>query len=1183
VAGTFVSYQGLPGRRAVFRRSRGYTSDWSYVDIPVQAFKDQKFVLNLPQAGDGPDNFFSEFSSKDEKQGKGTGENKTEKKGAGNPQGPNDEDVDAGKAPRAISTEELPAELDHWGMLTLAEVDQDGKVFRTDATLYVARLETLIETFAIKEKKDAEGNIKQEAATGTLSLVRVHLVDVRFFWSRGLLGQWQFNIPVKVPGNPLAPQAQIGMYRHTLKKDGTPWTRAECAAYFLKCLIGKPALEAVPETWKTHFMENKEQFSLDLPPYCSAVEALRKLCQDAGVEDPCLRLDDVVEIREAGDGNLAPCKDVDGVPSGPNAKPKSTGEPFPVGVDGAMTQDKQVIQEQQAQWNRTPMDGYRLWKGGEGQGTMREPQYPEDVVVVVGAPYVASVALDDWEPVLLLSSDDLRYLPGADPHETISRVLPLNDETVRMMTSAGVGPNGAASPALGLAWLKLWICAAPENQHDQNVLPQVLEIFRTQAWRYYRIPQLYRIKDGLPGQNANLLPLQPRAETVGGKRLPVRVERFGFAPRHKEWDESSANLKHEQVKAKIAALQKEIADQAIKRGTAKPFHSHTRFDTFREIVTGKSSSNWELDASTFVRAARDAGAELTAPSYVWYVNDALNTARLLARIEEATTGAAAKAYENALRERYQIDALQNGGQPLEELLTLAQGLVRAEAEVTRLQKIKADKVLTGAAKGLAATGGGVVGAAGGALLGGPGGALAGGSLGASAGGAAAERVVGSEPYTALDAMKDNPVFLSQLGLMKSIDEKLREARRQLQIRRALHQDGSVSAARFGARVTYRNLPRAWDGRARVVDADLGIIETSGLAGHLAGQDFTPTPWDGRPFIPRPVRVTFGTEVAPFSDPTIFEDPEGNVVPPPKKQATGPGAGVKSPEDLLGEAEKSGGDKPPALSPRGSFAEEFWKQAMEPGDKAIEETKLEKEKAEADTEAFRKQALGAEEGLKKLGWMPGLPQRVIDDTGGDKNKGLDQYGKPVEGSLDALKQQIEGTIKAPGVTEAPDLTRIGIFGNQNVFAPKCLAQFQKHFWQAWKVKSRNATTGDVEMELLDRDLTQQEGWNAVVVYKPELEALISLGKEKPDELVRLTRQTRETAIKLFRRQEMLKGGRHLFARPWPINCDGRISFVEVRSVDHEGAPCGCETLVLEGSTSFTVRGKGVPITRVATGA
>lgn len=1065
MAGTFLSYQGFPARRAHFRRSRGYGTDWSYVDIPTQHFKDKSFVLSLPKAGDGPDNFFTQNAAK---------------------QGPDDPVVAAvgDVATRAV-IEQLPKELDHWGTLTMAEVETNGTVIRLDVNLYVSRLESVIETFTIAEKRDSSGRVTQAAATGTLAMVRVHLVDDRYFWSRGVLDDWCFNVPAKLPRD--IAQGFGGLCAYSVKEDGKPYTRAEVAKKVVRSLWGRPTLVKWPKSWETEFTPNNTIFTFDRPPYESAVSALRALCEDGGAEDPILRLDGEVEIREAGDGVIAPAKDRDGVVSGPN-DPKN-GPATPAETQGV------------APWNQTGLDRYRLWKNGEGQSTVREPQYPEDVVMIVGKPLVVSVALDDWEPVLVLAKEDLRFIPDTDPRNEVATVLPLNEDTVRMLTSTGRFER----KGLGMDWLRLWVLADEQDRYNGDVDPAVLDLLRRQAWRMYRMPKA--AVDRLPGPNAAMLPMLPRAETQGGKRLPITVERFGFAARHKEFTESAIQRQVTEANAALDKLRREIEFRAGAKNT--PFVVE-KIDRILGNFPGMDYQRKRLiDVGTFLKSAQKAGnftlksnRELTA-----YMTGMMRQARTFRRISDVLTPATALQYENAVRHLNELEALNVSGQPLNEMLSLAKKWEVIEYEADNwLQKAREEKTVIGFVA----------------------------------------------PLSLADKLERQPDFLGTISTLLAIDKQIQTANEAHRVRRELRTNGAVNPAAFGERVVHRNLPRLIDGNARVVDENLGIIETSGLAGHLANEENSWRPWEGRPFIPRPVRVTFGTTVKPAVAPIQkFEigpldlaDPSVTGIPSDKKPTSALGPVV----DRVG------------LTLQGEAAQEVVRARIKEIDRILEDLK--------DPEKAR-QLL---EEQSKI-----LENQNVTQAEQEEDK--------IKAVADRGIAEIEKAVANPPEGMVADRSLLEIAGGRNVI-PKVLDRlksFDTNFWQAYRVESRNEKTGEITAKLiasslgLKDELADQDRWNAIVIHRPDLEALISLGHEEPDEINRLTKQCRDMAANIFRRQSFTVGGRHLFARPWAINCDGRVAMVEVRSVDHEGAPCGCETLVVEGSTAFAGRPQLPPIT------
>lgn len=1093
MAGTFVEYQGLTAQRGVFRRSRGFGSDWSYVDIPVRAFKDPSFVLKLPEAGTGPD-----LPSVG-----GVNNNETE--------------IGDGRV-TVLVPEQLPTELDHSGTLTIADTDEAGKVFRCDATLYVARVETVRESFETQTEKQQDGSTKLSVDPLAHSMVRLTLVDARYFWPRGVLTKWSFNKQIRPTFNPIA-TADRSVVQNATMNDGHAWTRAEVAQFVVGCLWANPKLAKWPKSWETAYNADGTAFSIEWEPYTSAVKALRDLCAEAGVEEPILRLDNQVEIREAGDGKIAPCKNENGIPTGENIDAVEVATAA-LSDDGAAEVDRSLVREMVAKWNWAPMDGFRLFKDGAGQATVREPAYPDDVVIVVGKPIVASVAIDDWEAVLLVRADDTKFLPGTDPLNPTS-VLPLTDETVRFLTSAP--PKGSKlsdkngnleyqNSPYNLAWLKNWIIAPEEFQGQPDIPEAVLELFRKQAWRYYRLPNV-ETKDGLPGPNANLLPLQPRAEIVAGKRMPITVERFGFTTRHVEMTVS-------EVAKQVNDYNKILADlrYKIQRGTG-------RWDVFKiekegswlatepgdnKPIPGKSfqwlSTKVKIPASAFFRVAQIITGRTGLPELQEQTTDrqreelrknsfansgqimplfttALDTARLFDRLRtELNTGAAGLVdeYEKVLRQLNDLEE-KRADRPLNLALDLAKVCVDAEKEV--------DGTLARAAR------------------------------------ETDQRKIGQREAVVeqlLKASKSHEIAQKFVEL----DLAITAGNQVRQTRIALHKDGQIDLATYSnGRKTWVNLPRLIDGKARVESAEAGIIEVSELAGQLIGSQ-GPTPWDGRPFTPRPVRVTFGVTLAPSLVSTDLN------ATPSNKTATG---GQTVEEQAINAASKR------AIDDNKTAAREFDKEITALYDdyqKKLKDLALQNSPDFNEKEAD----LRADYQIK----VKDINDRIF-------GRGIDL---PAGSVVDQASQA-----KA---------------GGQNIPLKFPLKSFEETiFTRVFRARGRDPKTGAVKANWLSPDqIRPQDLWNAVTVRR-DYQMLVPLGAETSPDEPQLTRQAREVAAQMFRRQESHLGGRHVFGHPWSINCDGRVASVEIRTLEWEGVPCGHSTEVVEGSTAFAVRPQPSP--------
>ncbi|MCO5167621.1 MAG: hypothetical protein M9894_14835 [Planctomycetes bacterium] len=296
---------------------------------------------------------------------------------------------------------------------------------------------------------------------------RLSLVDERYFWPRGILPRWSFN----------RRRGDGTIAADSLRPDGKPHSRIEVAALAAASLFRRPRIAHAPVEWES------DRRAVEFEPFSPAVVALSQLATEDGLEEPCLRLDNTIAFHHAGDGRIGYAQDG----RGPNAID------FPATV--------------------------KLYKDGTGQGAVAENGFPEEFGIVVGGVRVASVAIDEWEPVLVLP----RALTGLG-YEV---VRPINEATIRRLTGN----------RYGLDWLHRFILQPNAYQAVVGVDPAITHLLAEQAYTLFRLPGAVVEVDPTadltdPGPNAHLLPLLPRAETIAGRRLPVRVEAPGFRTVH---------------------------------------------------------------------------------------------------------------------------------------------------------------------------------------------------------------------------------------------------------------------------------------------------------------------------------------------------------------------------------------------------------------------------------------------------------------------------------------------------------------------------------------------------------------------------------------------------------------------------------------------------------------------------
>lgn len=580
----------------------------------------------------------------------------------------------------------------------------------------------------------------------------VTLADARHLWSRGHVARWSFN-RVRADG------AAAG---DALKPDGKPWTRHEIAAEIASALPGAPRI-VTPASWQA------VAGPVEFPPFCSPAVALAKLAEDGGLLDPCLRLDGTIELARPGSGRVGYTSSSGG--------DRANDQPLP--------------------------DGITLWRGGSGKRAHREVSYPPDWVIVRGRERVATVALDDWEPVLVLE--------GAGG--TARRVLPLVEETVRELTEG----------RYGLRWLQSLVMLPEVYGVPQGVRPEVARLLRAQAWRMFRLPGAVvqvPAQDGgtvdAPGPNAHLLPLLPRAETVGGRRLPVTVETSRFEVVHSTVD-GITNDQARQVadlRTEVERLRSALRDEAIQRGQQDPFAAQ------RPSFTGALGA----EGLRQVRADALLGSSLGTTTRAGLSGEEVQAALDLARAEkraEAVSPELARALADTRASQRKLADEANGTGKNEALYQIGKRLLDFE-----------DKLRERAGSGFT-----------GALL---------------------------SPLDELEQLaKDREARSFRFELERELEKILNGLQReeeQTRERRAAGLPASKASERTITRV--RNVSReatqlggelifepGVDGGASVYSEELGIVRTSRLAGHVAEQNVPSA--DATHFVPRPVRVKFG--------------------------------------------------------------------------------------------------------------------------------------------------------------------------------------------------------------------------------------------------------------------------------------------------------------------------------------
>lgn len=620
--------------------------------------------------------------------------------------------------------------------------------------------------------------------------VRLTLADARYFWARGLLRRWSFNR--------VLPNRQLAA--DSLGEDGKPLPRAIIAAQEVcQQLAGRPILAAYPRPW------DDDRSPLEFPVFGRALEALAALAQRDGLEEPCLRWDGTMALHAAGDGALG-------------YAPRGLGA------------------------NLTPFPGTgfpALDKAGQGRGDVLQPGHPEELVLVVGSDRVATVAIDDWQPVLVLTGGSL--------------ILPLTEKVVRDLTDGNYG----------LEWLARFVLQPAAYQANPSLDPNVADLLAEQAWRLWRLPGAVveavaapavgagllsgglpegpALQVGTPGPNAHLLPLQARAETHNGRRLAPTVECYTFTTEHVALRGSPGASLLRVIKEELRAIVGSSAvtptgllpgvDFSGVPGNAAPTKNHPLLsagDVLRDDGTLLAQRGVSLDELQGMLDRVHAITQTGAPPGTTAALLDLTRRQIAAEAELGADAGrldlfdAARLIDQAEGELHQgvLDALLTVHED-----TSAEKLARAENEAIRvllLDKIR--PLLTKAQQDRSDQA----------------------KLGAQTG----------------SKSKDQAFGLTVLSNRPKASVRLTQA---------------TSGESASTPVTP---PRAPDLHAQVIDPEAGIVRTSSLAGWVF-PDGTADPSDAF-FVPRPVRVIFGATIRPRID----QPPAPIKAPTPPKQATG---------------------------------------------------------------------------------------------------------------------------------------------------------------------------------------------------------------------------------------------------------------------------------------------------------
>lgn len=607
--------------------------------------------------------------------------------------------------------------------------------------------------------------VKRSGDGSLVSLLRLTLADARWRSMEGALRRWSFN----------RRSARAALVPDSLRPDGTPWTAAQVLQELAVCRRGAPVLQRIPARLEV------EAGPREFPRFALASRALADEVQRLGLEDPCPTWHGNLALFYPGEQALSTTPD--------------SGDP-----PGKLPRN------------------LRLWASGAGEGDEAELGYPADYVLVVGGERIATAAVDEWEPLLDLSGAPLPeavlaklFGGSADPNAAaneglvIRTYVPLSEETVRALTEG----------KYGLEWLRKWILG--DHSHvGAGIARGVAELLSAQAWRLYGLPGVVTAT-GEPGRNAHLVPILPRAETDGERRLPVQVEAFAFQPVHAAYkDEDEGTLLLINAGRELGRLRDEIRAAAASQAKRDPFGPQVYGDLLVPLTTQRPLS------PTVVR-------NLLAPLGAEGFSDealaqAVEQARTLQRIQDAAPGLAG-AYESALTVWLEQ---QGGGGAL---------LLKAGKLVAQLE----EQLRQGS-----------------------------GAFDINRLGTLVDRLDVPIEQRAVAAQVDLDQQLATLPQLRAFVESIKavgiEARQQREAKDRRTAAGATGTAPKPVMVwIHENLDRQADRGAVVYDEQRGVVLLSHLGGHLADTDVAPDALLDTLFVPRPVRVLFGCVVRPRRD------------------------------------------------------------------------------------------------------------------------------------------------------------------------------------------------------------------------------------------------------------------------------------------------------------------------------
>jgi hypothetical protein len=339
--------------------------------------------------------------------------------------------------------------------------------------------------------------------TGTTGRrIGVSLVDFRALLNYGVLPQWAFNLDgrrdtfialAQVPGETRPPVAE-------------QWTLRQIVEFVVKA--AQPNQQTVMGA-RIHIREwNSILPSYEFLPWSSPMDALRQILDDYPA---------VVSLHHDGLHFEKPGQD-------------------------AAPENKKLFEHNLGFLDIAMVD---IASSGRKEG-QRENLERASGVMVVGGDRIASVAIDDWEPVLRFDTqyvpldiglaillnisgadsrlnDILQQLDKARAESDTKKILELGEELGSILPLRIA--EGKKAPDDEIEWLRELVLR-PETLKGRVVQPggvglteEGLKILRRDAYKLYRMPQA-------DAAYKNFLPMVARGETLNDVRLPISFEAY---------------------------------------------------------------------------------------------------------------------------------------------------------------------------------------------------------------------------------------------------------------------------------------------------------------------------------------------------------------------------------------------------------------------------------------------------------------------------------------------------------------------------------------------------------------------------------------------------------------------------------------------------------------------------------